>query len=370
MEILEKLTKTYILSLIKEEEVFEFYTGVAVTFETLVANSFCSPFRKDNTPTCNYYTDSKGKIRFRDWNGIKGDCFDIASIKTGIKINTGLGFNLLLEKIAYDFKIHKFKEEGKEREKFKETYLNYKNNKKKLVFKVVPRKFNKIDELYWFNKHNVSSDLLKKMKVIPIEELYIENKEGYLVKVYTYISNNPGYAYYGGVENNIINWITYFPFEKRKTNKHRRNNSFINGFQCLLPARVCIITKSTKDVLIYKAYGLEAISIPNESYIINKDIIFILKQLFDIVITNFDFDYAGIKLTNKYKKLYKLNHVMLTNGKYNTINYGAKDISDFRYKFGHEKTKNLINKIIQNNIDIFKYYDNYYYNLWNIRDMT
>ena len=307
----------------------------------------------------------------KDWNGsFQGDCFDVAAKITNIRINTGLGFNLLLEKIAYDFKLHIFnKGDLKIKQNFEYKYQEYKKTFI-LNFKVIPRKFNKIDEIYWYNKHNVSSDILKKAKVIPIQELFVEDYEGYLQRVYTYSSNNPGYAYYGGKKNNVIQWITYFPFEKASRNKHKRNASFVNGYQMITCGRVLIITKAFKDVLVYKSFNIDSIAVPNENYVIDKDTMFILKQRYDIILTNFDFDYTGIKLANKYKKIHRINSIMFTNGKYNTNNYGAKDISDFIIKFGKNYTLKLLNNIIDKNKDILDYYNKKDYNVWKTLGMT
>jgi hypothetical protein len=73
-----------------------------------------------------------------------------------------------------------------------------------------------------------------------------------------------------------------------------------------------------------------------------------LKERFPIIISNYDFDYAGVKSANKIRKLYDIQPLFLTNGKMNTIDFGSKDIADYICKNGLEKTKELIKEVYNN----------------------
>ena len=77
-----------------------------------------------------------------------------------------------------------------------------------------------------------------------------------------------------------------------------------------------------------------------------KDEVFNIKSKCDIVITNFDYDKTGILLANKYKRIHSILPLMFTRGKYNQYDYGVKDFSEYREKFGRESTLALINLII------------------------
>ena len=75
-----------------------------------------------------------------------------------------------------------------------------------------------------------------------------------------------------------------------------------------------------------------------------------IKNFYPNIYTLFDYDYAGIVFTNKYKKLRKTIPLLLSNGKYNSIDYfktpplekkWRKDISDYSEKFGIPATKEL-----------------------------
>ncbi len=366
LTVLPELTKKYILERVTQEEIMKYYTGVPVTDITLTGNSFLSPVREDNNPTCNYYyyTDKKGEVRLKlsDWNGtLNGDIFDVASQITKINTKTSQGFKLLLHKIASDFLIHKYSDSN-ERKILEQTVANHLKLTELRIFKVIPRRWNDFDKQYWYNRFGIGSELLKIGKVIPVQNLEVEGKDGYLHNIYKYYSKDSAYAYYGGVVNGITIWKIYFPFRKSGGRRFLTNYSFIQGIHILQPARVCLITKSLKDVLCYKTFGIETIAVPSETYLMTKDEFFYIKSKFDIVLTNFDYDKAGILLANKYKRIHGCLPLMFTKGKFNQPNFGVKDFSEFRDTFGYEKTKQLIETIIEQYSDDIQSINKYNYN--------
>lgn len=348
LSILPKLTRKYILERVKQEEIMEFYNKIPVTDETLIGNSFTSNMREDINPTCNYfYIEDKHKeirLKLRDWDGsFNGDIFDVASFYTKININTAQGFNLLLHQVAKDFKIHKYTD-NKERDKLDFVVAEYIKRKELKVFKVIPRKYNTYDDKYW-SKFDINYNTLKISKIIMIDQLEIEGKDGYLYNVYKYTARDPAYAYYGGNINGINLWRIYFPL-RGKGRKFLSNYAFIQGLHLFLPARVGIITKSYKDVLCLRAFGISAVAVPSETYVMTKDEFFNLKCKCDIILTNFDYDNTGIRLANKYKRIHNCSPLMFTRGRYNQPDYGVKDFSEFREKFGREVTIRLIQSLI------------------------
>ena len=352
--VLPELTKKYLLERLTQEEIMEYYTGIPVNNFTLSGNSFKSPIRPDKNPTCNYYysTDNRGetRLRLKDWNGsFNGDIFDIASHYTKIRTESSQGFKLLLHAIAKDFKIHKYVE-GEERAKLEIVIDEYHKRKNLKIFKVIPRKWNEYDKRFWFDKFGIGSELLRIGKVIPVQDLEIEGENGFFNKIYKYYSKDPAYAYYGGSINGITIWKIYFPLRKDRR-RFLTNYGFIQGLHMFQPARVGIITKSLKDVLVYKTFGIEAVAVPSETYVMTKDEFFNIKSKCDIVLTNFDYDRAGILLANKYKRIHNCLPLMFTKGRFNQPDYGVKDFSEFREVFGKEKTNELIASLIE------KYYD-------------
>lgn len=348
LDILPNLTKDYILERIPQEEIMEYYSGVKVTEETLTGNSFLSPFREDNDYTCNYWysiSQRTGEVRLKlkDWNGsINEDIFGVASLRTKISIKTSQGFKLLLCKIASDFKIHKYTSE-EEREKLDIEIKEAKEREVPIIV-VHPRLFNRFDEAYWTKKFGITKDLLRLGLVLPADSVDIQQKDGYLKKVYSYTSKDPCYAYYGGEKNGIKQWRLYFPLRKRGSSLPRflSNSAFIQGIHMIVPARVIIITKSHKDVLTYRKLGFIAVAVPTETYLMTKAEIAYLKRFCDMLITNFDYDKTGIRLAQKYKKIHRIEPMMFTRGRFNQPSYGVKDVSEFREAYGEAKTRELL----------------------------
>ena len=358
ISILDKLTFKYILDRVPQEVIFEKYIGIKVTNETLMANSCLSPFRKDNKPTCNYYysfdSNNNPKLRFRDWNGsFRGDCFDAASEILKIKTDTPQSTALLLNKIAFDFKIHKYTD-SEEVEQFDNFYTNFIKSKEILIYKVEPRPMNNYDKKYWGDLYGITKEWLKYGATYMVNKLYRYSESKGYVEVYRYRSSDPAYAYYGGTLNGIVLWKIYFPY--RKNNRFISNYGFIYGYQFFQPARVGLITKSYKDVICYATYGISSISVPSETYVMKPHEIFQLKTKVDLLLTNFDYDPAGIRLAQIYKKKYNIFPLMFTKGLFNQPNFGAKDFTDFRAINGHENTQKLISSVITKNSETLDYF--------------
>lgn len=355
--VLPELTKKYILERISQEEIMEFYNKVPVTEDTLVGNSFTSNMRIDDNPTCNYwysFSEKTGEVRLKlkDWNGsFNGDIFDVASYYTKISTKTSQGFKLLLHKIARDFKIHKYTE-SQEREKLDIEVKEHIKQSSLTIFNVQPRTWNRFDKNYWYDKFGIGSDLLRIGVCIPVQDLQVIGKDGYFHSIYKYHSKDPCYGYFLGKLNGINLWKFYFPLRKKGgRNKFITNYFNLQGKQFFVPARIGVITKSLKDVMVFALYGISAIAVPAETYLMSKEEYFDLKSKCDVIFTNFDYDRAGILLAQKYKKVHGCLPLMFTKGRFNQPNYGVKDFSEFRETFKHEKTLLLIETILNQYIE-------------------
>ena len=365
-----KLTKDYILERKSEEEIMGYYTKIPVVEENFYGNAFTSPFREDTLPTCNYYYAVKdNKLRLRDFAGASNghldrmynaDIFDVVGFYNKLNPNIPQHFNLILHIIAKDFKLHKYSNNDEEIKKIDDFILKQRNVKQKLkVIKVVPRKWNKGDEVYWYQKYGISHKTLKENKVFAVQELYIEDNKGLLNRYYMYKYNDPAYAYFGGKEQGISKWKIYFPMRKDTNySKIITNSAFVQGFDTFLPCRIGIVTKSFKDVLALKEFGLQAISLSSESTSLSNDEYFRLKSYSDFVVSLLDYDRAGIRMANHLKHKFNIKPLMLTRGRYGKPDYGVKDFSDFRELYGRDKTIALINETISSLSDFIEYSKN------------
>lgn len=370
-----KLTKEYILERLDPEKIMAFYTGIPVIDHYFTGNTFCNPFREDITPTCNYfYSLVDDKLRMRDYAGrsnghddrmFNADIFDVVALRH--KLNTGdkNSFKLILNIIAKDFRIHRYQDPD-EIVNFDKFLSSQRNIKTKLrIIKVAPRAWNRSDEQYWYKNYGISSVNLKKHKVLPVEQLWVEDRDGLLNRTYVYSSKDPAYAYFGGKENDIVIWKIYFPFRRHKSqSKVITNKAFMQGLDTMVPAPIGLITKSYKDVMAMKEFGVQSVSLASESIPPSLDEVFTLKRNFDFVFSLLDFDRAGIRMAQYLRKKHGIQPLMFTRGWYGSVDYGVKDFSDFREAYGYDQTLNIIRETMNVHSDLFDYSNKLIYNAW------
>jgi hypothetical protein len=74
-----------------------FYLGIPIK-----KGLFCSPLRKDNTPTCSFYRNKQGDLIFKDCNGsFYGNFISVVMFKYGLK------YGEAMKTIANDFNLIK-----------------------------------------------------------------------------------------------------------------------------------------------------------------------------------------------------------------------------------------------------------------------
>lgn len=359
--ILPNLTKDYILSKVSQEQIFEHYLPIKVTVGSLIK----SPLRNDKNPTASFYYSQNGKLRFRDFGGnFWGDCFDLAALYENLNSSNKKDFNILLDKLARIFKIHKYENNeinpviSGSTLSIKEAVINFSGRKK---IEVKAREFNEIDARFW-QQGNITKKFLKKFKVFACEYIWLNNN-----LIYTFNSKDPAYAYYFSKGEFKI----YFPF--RKEYRFISNTSVIQGKNLIEPAEYGIITKSYKDVIALNTFNIQSFAPSSESVLISKDEWFKIKWTCNHWFSLMDYDLQGIKMAIKLRKYYNIQPLFFTkednfksDNKDKTItkkgliynqykDFNVKDFFEFVSKYGKQETEKLITEVIeqyQNNFDI------------------
>jgi len=95
-----------------------------------------------------------------------------------------------------------------------------------------------------------------------------------------------------------------------------------------------IVTKSLKDVMLFYEFGIPAIAPASESVILSVEQHKELSQRFTKIVTLYDFDLTGVRSANKMRKEFNLPALFLTNGRFGTVDYTAKDPTDLVKKKG------------------------------------
>lgn len=324
-KIILNLSTDYILSKVSEEEIFEKYI-CQVDYDRLIRN----PMRTDKDPTARFYINSRNRLIFHDFNGFfHGDCF--AAVQ---KIHGGIGFTEALYKIANDFKILRGTNT-----KQSTIYINDKKPKPPAKIDIKIQEWTEVDKQYWKSYH-LNSKILDKYKVFSVSKLWLNSN-----LIYTYKDSDPAYAYYFG--NGF--YKIYFPFRDEHRFITNTNNYIIQGYDQLPETHdFLIITKSMKDILVGNLLNIPCIAPQAEANNLPEDIITILKKRFPIILSNYDFDYTGVKSANKVKKTFDIQPIFLTNGRFGSIDYKSKDIADYIQSNGLEKTQELIKDLYNN----------------------
>lgn len=311
------ITEDLVLSYLSEKQIMEHYLGVSVAFNKLIR----SPLRYDKKPTVSFYIDNGGYLRYHDFgDGSHLHCFGVIMKKYGISYYDAL-------KLCYNELI-----EGKEIQIIpEEDRVKYEKVEK--ILEVKRRKLTQ-EDLDWWNQYGISKTTLEYFKVTGLQTVWINKKI-----VYARTTNDPGYLYdfMGGV------YKAYFP--KRLDYRFLSNTSsyIIQGYNQLpKKGKTLIITKALKDVMTLHELGYTAIAPQAESVLISANQMIELKSRFKRIVSLMDFDYTGVRLMNRMKKVYGIPPYTLTNGRFFTPNYGAKDISDLVKKIGKIETKKLI----------------------------
>lgn len=316
-----KITREVLLNAKSEEEYFSFY-GISPQ-----KGLFKSPLRADHNPTCSFYRNSKGVLKFKDFG--TGDNWDFIQL---VMHRFGVDYGKALKIIANDIGIIN-KEKYERHDPIQPYNHEVVESKGQCIIQCELKEYSS-QELQWWGTFGIKESTLKKFKVFSVKHVFLNGD-----LFCTSSEQNPIYGYYFGKKDGIENWKIYFPFKKKF--RFLLNCSEIQGLS-KLPEKgeYVVVTKSLKDVMTLYELGIPAIAPQAESVVISEDIYNKIASRFKNVIFNGDWDRAGklymIKSTNKYK-----GHALTF--KYKSKH--AKDISDFVMIHGFERAIKLVDAL-------------------------
>jgi hypothetical protein len=331
-DIRPDLTKDSILSKVNQESIFNYYLSsfnIRVQTNRLIS----SPFRRDSEPSCGFKYKADGKLIMKDFGGeFHGDCFDLVKYIFAID-----KFYDILYIIAKDFQLLNGNYNKINPKKFE--VLNSPKILQKTIFKIKVRKWLKIDADYW-KQFNISIDLLNYFNVYPIQIIWKNGETFYEFEPY-----DVAYAYYFGKdEDGDEKFKIYFP--KRDKFKFRQNCSVIQGLNHIKPSHTGLITKSLKDVICLRSFGVMSIAPNSENSNISLSDINIIRQKIQNPYILYDPDRTGLRNAWKLRKEYGIpvlyyNKNTVPEKLYNP-NPKVKDFSDYVKFEGRLKAKELV----------------------------
>ena len=321
-----KLSKELILSRFSEEQLMEYYLRIPVK-----KGLFRSPLRDDKNPTCSFFRNNKGTLLFKDF--ATGQCLDIFSIvQQMFKCN----YFEALKIIANDFGIIQNKSIKRNPGKINENPIKI-EDKELSKIQVEIQDFTDL-ELKWWEKYGITKDILQKYQVYSCKYVFLNGN--LLAKSQQHC---PIFGYYGKKYHGLELWKIYFP---KRTNYRFIGNypsKKLQGYDNLPKSgKICVITKSQKDVMALYAYGIPACAPNSETIIPSEFIINDLTSRFEHVFALWDNDITGVTFLNKIKKKYPQIKCLII-----PRNLEAKDFSDLRAKYGYKKTKEFIIQYLQ-----------------------
>jgi DNA primase len=307
-------------------QVFEFYLGKSIEYGV----PMLSPFRAEKKPSCNFFMSREGKTLFIDF----GENASLSAVDFVMRM-FHLDYNDAVNKIYSDMRKNKVHRNAPQAAKVVEAQREYTTNR---LMYVEARSWSEKDLEYW-GGFGIDKATLDRFEIIPAKFVWVDDKMIYRESV-----SDPCYAYRLG----DLEYKLYFPSRGKSSEDIRAR------FICNCPGRVqgydqlpesgefLVITKSMKDVMLFHLFGINAVAPQAESYIIPK--VFVVEMLlrFDTVVCLFDFDYAGVVGANRLKRAHGIQPIFLTNGRFKSSIYGAKDFSDFYKLFGEKAATALV----------------------------
>ncbi len=279
-----------ILKIVNEESVYRYYYP-----GKFYIGLHKSPFRNDRKSSFSIYI-TRGRIKWRDHStGERGDCVDLV-----MKV-TGLTQHESLERIYLDL----IKNTSVKRTRIEsitpEIDLSI-NSKPYADIKIVNRVSSYQDDLYWL-RYNITRDIRDSYYTGVADKVYLNNKLWA-----TYSNHNPIYYYYFPDTDHLK---IYRPFEKNsKWLGNVDNNQDIQGYyQCDIKNReigLLVLTKSMKDVMFLRSFGIDAMAINGENHEFNADFIRHLRKYCKNIVSLYDNDKAGVLAA---LKLWRTHHI-------------------------------------------------------------
>lgn len=320
------ITLDDIFSKVSEYELWKCYCS---NFETL-EKPFRSEFYNDNNPDCWLFKADNNKIKYKDFG--TGECYSIIEY---IQRKYNCNFKECITIMANDFKLAK----SKIAINYETKLLNFEENipRSKVRINILSQPFNFTDFTYW-NKYKIPLTLLQEYNIYSCKNVHLirDNR----ITTYNYTKQNPIYAYRFNNEE-TYSYKIYFPYSNDKKYKwlFSGRNSNIEGYDQLPPVdSLLIITKSLKDVLVYRLLGISAISLQGEANIISSNLFTELSTRFETIVCNYDEDKIGKESVEKMYKLYNLKYFFIEN---------SKDISDYIETHTLQETEEMIKRKIE-----------------------
>ena len=337
------LTFDSLLEKVDPYQIFAFYMGKDIKINKVIS----SPLRKDKKPSFSIHISKTGYMYYNDW--ATGDwggpiqfvykLFNLSDMyAAAAQINSDMNIGL------YDDRM------SKSMTPFKGFTTHYKQEEIEKIaqntahsIKISSRNWSFEDLKYWA-QFGITEEVLNFYNVFPCQRVFLN-------KMVIYVNNprvfKPAYAYVF-FKDNEYSYKIYQPLTPDYKWTSNVDISVLQGWDQMPDKyKVLIITKSLKDVMTLRSLGIPALATQGELMGVKPHIYEQLKERFEEIYLLFDFDYGGVKGTQKLRKLIpglKFFFIQDLTCRKN----GFKDISDFRAEYTPKICINHLRKCLVN----------------------
>ena len=314
-----------ILERIDQHAAMQMYLGFTITPK----RTYSSPFRRDKNPSCAFYWSNRNRFVLHDYaKDEQYDLFDCICLKYNKTISEAIE----IVRTNYGIGIEMKPVQQYAAKHFSTTVTD---------IRATPRRWKNQEFLFW-RKYGISKSELQLYQVFPFDVYFINGK--------IYRSDNElSFAF--RIDHNA--YQLYFPMRNKASKKPRFLTGTmvdVMGLRQLQQQDVIILTKSYKDIMALRAMGYDAIAFAGESKKPDETIKKVIDR-YQYKIINYDFDYAGIKGANFIRKELSMECAFLTNGRFGSQNFYAKDITDYMLVKNWQSAKDLVDNTVKYLID-------------------
>lgn len=313
------LNSSNILSIVPEEEIYKYYLG----YDFDIGRCYKSVLRKgDDTPSLNFYYNSRNALCYKDFGHSQGNVFEF------VKNYFECSYFEALQRINQDFRLGLGLSNDGVVERPKLVNQITKVPKTTLI-QIKPQAFTDFDEKFW-KDFGITLSTLELYNVYSTSHVFINKKLRFV-----YTEDNPIYSFIFKDKVKV-----YRPLSAIKWINNATSN-ILQGIEQLPDnGELLIITKSLKDVMLFKELGFNAIAPQGESMAFDFKIIEELKTRFKKIIVVYDNDDPGVRFSIKLTSLLNLDYWNIPK------EFGEKDPTDFYKRYGREETIKLLNTML------------------------
>lgn len=336
------VTKEEILSKVSQLDIFKKYCK---NFEEL-DKSFKSEFYYDTNPSCRIYINQNNSPCYKDFGtGEFYDCFSYVQKKFSVNFHESLRI------IATDFNINQLKISFNPQ--FRSLLMlndpidvkPYPKAKSKI--EIYPQNYSLTDYNYW-SQYKIPFQLLEDYDVFACKYVYLYKADK--TTIFEYKKSNPIYGY-RFTNDGKYSYKIYFPLAEKKYKWLFSGGSAndIEGYDQLdFHGDTLILTKSLKDCMCYRLFGINAISLQGEANKVPEGLFDKLLKRYNTIIVNYDNDEQGIKSAKALCQKYNLESFVFDK---------AKDLSDLIKEHGIDEAINQLEEKLKTKIIINKKYE-------------